>query len=330
MAHEINEIAEGVHSFVSAREDAWHKLGVTLEDTFDAETALRTAHLANWNVRKAPLFAQDENGIQFELPNRWATVYTNPVTSATEYLGVVGSHYEPIQNEAHADLLNTIVDESGAHFETAGSLRDGKQTFISMKMPETMNIGGKDPVDLYLVALNSHDGTSPFRFLVTPVRVVCANTQAAALQEAKASFSIRHTRGAVGHIQEARDALGLTFKYVEAFEAHAELMMQSSLTDSAFETIIAGLFAPDDSTSTRQRNTAVNHIENVVALWRDSATVKEIKNTRWGAYQAVTEYTDHFMSVRNTGMAADVARASRAIIDSPVVTLKERAFKVFA
>lgn len=328
MAHEINELAEGVHSFVSAREDAWHKLGLTLEDTFDAETALEKAHLAGWNVRKTILKTVTETGEEIILPNRWATVYTNPVTQGTQYLGVVGSHYTPIQNEEHTELLNAIVDESGAHFETAGSLRGGRETFVSMKMPSTMKVGGIDPVDLYLVALNSHDGTSPFRFLISPVRVVCANTQAAAISSAKSSFSIRHVSGATGHIQEARETLGLTFNYLDEFQKQAEAMLAQEMTDRQFDDLVRGLFAARDTKSVRQTNATETHVDSVTALWRDSATMTGIKGTRWGAYQAVTEYTDHFMAVRNTGKGESVARATRAVIASPVVSIKEDAFRL--
>ena len=43
----------------------------------------------------------------------------------------------------------------------------------------SLTVGGTDRVDLNIAALNSHDGTSAFRILVTPVPVVCANTQSA-------------------------------------------------------------------------------------------------------------------------------------------------------
>ena len=95
-----------------------------------------------------------------EVPDQFATVRTNPVTGRPDVLGVVGRGYTPIQNEEHAALLDALVDESGAHFETAGSLRGGRQVFLTMKLPTTMQIGGVDPVDLYLIAFNSHDGTS--------------------------------------------------------------------------------------------------------------------------------------------------------------------------
>ena len=46
--------------------------------------------------------------------------------------------YVPFQNEACCDLLNALVDESGAHFETAGSMRGGRRVFVTMKLPKTM------------------------------------------------------------------------------------------------------------------------------------------------------------------------------------------------
>jgi hypothetical protein len=75
--------------------------------------------------------------------------------------------------------------------------------------------------DVNLVALNSHDGTSACRLLTSPIRVVCANTQAAALANHCASTSTRHTTGAKGGWRPPRDALGL-FRYVHAFQAEAE------------------------------------------------------------------------------------------------------------
>jgi uncharacterized protein DUF932 len=57
-------------------------------------------------------------------------------------------------------------------------------------------------------SLRSTATTAPsaFRILVTPVPVVCANTQS----NHESSFSIRHTRNANSAVQTAREALGLT------------------------------------------------------------------------------------------------------------------------
>ena len=49
--------------------------------------------------------------------------------------------------------------------------------------------GPADTTEWYLAALNSH-GNSKFRLLLTPVRIVCANTQSAAIAGAQHSFGI--------------------------------------------------------------------------------------------------------------------------------------------
>jgi phage/plasmid-like protein (TIGR03299 family) len=282
-------------------------------------------------VRKSPLQTVDltEDGVStLEVPGHFATVRTNPFTGATEPLGVVGAGYRPIQNEDHCEILNRLVDDSGAVFDTAGSLRGGRQVFVSLRLPQTMRIGGSDEVNVNIVALNSHDGTSAFRLLVTPVRVVCANTQAAALANPSASISIRHTASAKGRVAAARDALGLSFAYVEEFEAHAEAMIQQSLTDAEFARMTAQLFpAPDRDAGTRAENAHRERQYILNRLWADADTQAGIRGTAWAGYQAVAEYVDHYSPVRIRGDKA-TARAVRLLTTTEPGRLKARAWQL--
>lgn len=331
MSHQIDEMAPGVHAFAAAREDAWHRLGVTIPQEFDAAGAMEFAHLGGWNVRKLPMSATEitEDGVTvIESKTRFMTVRTNPVTGQTEELGDVGAVYLPIQNEAHCELLDALVDESGAHFDTAGSLRGGREVFVSMKMPEHLTIGGSDAVNLNVVALNSHDGTKPFRFLVTPVRVVCANTQAAAIRQAKSSFGIKHTSGNGGKIAEAREALGLTFKYIDAFQAEAEKLAAQSFTPVMFDRFADTLLGIDPVSPDKSSKRTLEHADNIKSLWRESVTLDGIRDTKWGAYQAVIEYWDHFAPANGSDKAT--ARAIRTLTTRPVVDLKEHAFAMLS
>jgi phage/plasmid-like protein (TIGR03299 family) len=293
-------------SFVSARQDAWHRLGTVLPDVFDAKTALDTAHLSGWNVRKEELTTV--SGLI--VPEKFATVRTNPYTGGTDVLGVVGTQYVPVQNEDHAELLNALVDESGAHFETAGSLNGGKNVFVTMKLPETMKVAGVDEVDTYIAALNNHDGSAAFKLLITPVRIVCANTQAAALKQARASFNIHHTKSATSRIEEARQALGLTFKYMDAFQLEAEKMIEETMKEAEFGKLMDELVGvPDLAKNDRTTKATLQAREDLLYCFTDSPTAKNIRGTKWGAYQAVTEWTDHMYPVR--GDDKDVKRALR-------------------
>src|SRR6185295_68113 len=172
-----------------------------------------------WNVRTVPLTAADmtADGVSIvPVTDHFATVRTHPDTGQPDVLGVVGAGYTVVQNEQHCELLNLLVDEAGAHFETAGSLRGGRETFVTMKLPQSITLAGtqgSDDIELYLAAMSSHDGTAAWRVIVTPVRIVCANTQRLALRNARASYAIRHTRTAKGKIAQARQALGIVWRY---------------------------------------------------------------------------------------------------------------------
>ena len=90
----------------------------------------------------------------------------------------MGSKYEPVQNEESCALLNALTDESGAVFETAGALRGGRETFVTMKMPESMSFdgidGSKDRTDFFLAALNSHDGYLPLTEMRRQLWIECS------------------------------------------------------------------------------------------------------------------------------------------------------------
>lgn len=345
MAHEL-DITDGQVSFANSRSDAWHRLGQSVGHAMTAREALHAAQLAGWNVRKMPLQIPqqpviDNTGIittpaPLAVPDFYATVRTNPVNGRLDILGVVGSKYEPVQNEASCDLLDALVDQSGgAHFETAGALRGGRETFVTMKLPNTMVFDGKDGTkdrtDFYLAALNSHDGSSAFRFLVSPVRIVCANTQSAAIGSAKASFSIRHTGGARASIQEARQALKVSWRYIEAFEAEAAQLYTTPMDTEEMRRFAHTLLEVDSAGTAATLRHRQERANGIVKLWTSSPTIAPIAGTRWAAYNAVTEYLDHVVPVRGarTAAAANTARALRTVTAAAGSgSLKAQAFRL--
>ena len=344
MAHEL-DITNNIASFANSRSDAWHRLGTSVGHAMTGREVMEAAHLANWNVRKMPLVIPREPIITADgvtalapvaVPDMFATVRDNPiVTGQIDYLGVVGTKYEPVQNEASCTVLDAITDESGAHFETAGALKGGRETFVTMKLPKSMTFTGHDgtpdTTEWYLAALNSHDGSSKFRLLLTSVRIVCANTQAAAIAGAKSTFGIRHTSGAGAAIHEARTALGLAWRYMDAFESEAAALYAAPMELEEMRSFATHLVKANDAaaTATARRNRQ-QQANGIVKLWTSSPTITPIAGTRWAAYNAVTEYFDHFAPVRGarTTRAAADTRALRTVTPgSTVDTMKVDAFR---
>lgn len=337
MSHEL-DVTDGFASFVTAREPAWHRLGTVFEREMTVEEALEAAHLARWDVRKLELFGRDvtinEDGVTTtEVADLdWRlTVRDNPITGRVEPLGPVGKNFVHVQNEEHGEFLAALLDMSGAQFlSTAGALRGGRQVFYCAKLPESMNIGGVDQHDLYVTALNGHNGSMALSVIASPIRVVCANTQAAAIRSAAQRWSTRHTKGAAKAIAEARESLNMAHKFNEAFEAEAERMISESLTDAAFWKIADRLWDVKDTQdeSPREATFRKTRTETLAGLWH-GPTQYNIAGTRYAGYNVVTEYIDHHAIARGkTEEAQSVGRAVTAVLGSGA-QFKAKAFDAF-
>jgi len=310
-----DQYEDGTSAFFTNREPAWHSLGVVTPNALTAEEALKTA-LLDWKVIKADTPVETivptidgKSTSKITFPDKFMTYRYHPKTKKADALGVVGNRYTPVQNAEAFSFLNYVADESGAVFETAGSMNNGRKVFMTMKMPEGLQIGGQDAIDLYLMAWNTHDGTSAFNLLVTPIRVVCQNTLTAAINSAKSNYALRHTPGVNGKIQAARDALKLTFKYTEEFEKLAENLISQEMTDKEFAKLVEEVF-PIDEESQRATTIAETARGTLMGLWK-APTQANIANTKWAAYNAFIEYSDWASPIR--GKDVETLRAERII-----------------
>ncbi|WNO25892.1 hypothetical protein SEA_ALTADENA_70 [Arthrobacter phage Altadena] len=325
---------------IPGRADALHVLGKQIPEGMSAAGAMAHAGLSGWNVHKRPIETATlwtPDGGQPELTDPlsvegfYATVRTNPATRGFEPLGVVGRTYVPIQNEAHVELLDTIVDEGGATFATAAEMRGGRDVFMSILLPDTITVGGVDPIEKYIVAFNSHDGSSAFKLAVTDVRVFCANQQSAVMKGAASSWVVRHTSGSKGILSAARTALEIAFKYNAAFELEAERMIQQTMTDAMFHELVSGLWAEPAETAAKSATTiAENRTAKLEELFHDAPTNRNIRGTVWAGYQAITEYVDHYAPAVKGRYARteEEARAIRTLTGDNASTLKNNAFRI--
>lgn len=338
MSHDLEQFSNGDTAFVAGHnKDAWHQLGTVLPAGLAAQDVMTYAHLGGWDVRKREIEANllSADGVTATTINgKYVTVRTNPVTGMEEVIGlttgqagIVGDTYTPFQNESLTDYLQTMTDESGAFLDTAGSMRGGADVFVTMKLPKTMLVGGVDELDVNIAILNNHTGNRAITGLITPTRIVCANTQRAALANASASFKIRHTERAADRVQQAREQLGLTWKYVAEFEVAAERMINETMSPAAFRKVCDNIWMPLPETATdRSKTIAANRITTLNRLFVDSATNANIRGTRWAGYQAVTEYLDHAAPAHGKTPGDKAINRALRTIDGSVVATKERAF----
>lgn len=312
MAHEL----ESDKSFASYRQPAWHGLGTVFEEEVSTSEMLELANLQDWNVRLEEIYtpANYSSDRKYNYVAR-----TNPFNSTqTDILGVVGERYRILQNEELFDFGDALLD-GGGRWETAGSIKGGRQVFGSLALERETVLdpsGVEDKINSYLLVNTSHDGSIAIQASVTPVRVVCANTLNLALgsgvgrnRTVKQSYKIRHTQTASGKIQAAREALGLANAYMDEFDLVAKAMIETQITQDKFMEIVLKAYPrpeEDKKGAVSKWNTKVELIEDIYTGQFNHT----IAGTAWGALNAMTERLDWYRSGRKGNNESVLAGAS--------------------
>ena len=310
MSDNIEVGANGEAAFASFREPAWHGLGEVFLDEVTTPEMLRRAHLSGWDVRLEPVYVQGVPAERFATP-AFAVVRNNPFDGQKDVLSVVGKRYKTVQNEELFDFGATLG--SGARWETAGSIKDGRVVFGSLALERESVLdpnGVSDKVKTYLLLHTSHDGSVSVQASITPVRVVCQNTLNFALRSVKQSFKVRHTQTIEGKMAAAREALGMAERYMDDFDKEAQALFAAPVNDKQIEDIFAKAYPKPEKDGSKAALTRWENKRVAVGEILYSDTTVAIKDNAWGLLNALTENMDHGRSVRNDNAEAKLAAAS--------------------
>lgn len=325
----------GDDSLFSVRQTPWHGLGVVLDDhPKSIDEAIIAAGL-DWNVKQLPVYAltnhdeiqgaDDPDDIPL-LVDPVEGYWVNVRTDTNKPLGIVSSRYVPVQNvEAFSFLAEVFGSEF--HFETAGSLMNGRRVWVMMKIPDFVEVGG-DPVGQYAFISNSHDGKSSVLAAMTPIRIVCSNTMNMAVRQAKSgsaprTISIRHTGDLSRKIEEAQKLFQVTIDYYQQFAQIGDQMAQVKVGRTGEKKFIESLLPIDEDMGERAAKNREEAREVVRSIFTghgpDGDTSGNAPGSFWCLYSAATEYADWCRGQKKPG-----GRFQRSIDDPDA--FKSRAF----
>jgi len=280
MAHEVEKM-------FYLGEVPWHGLGTKLDSPPSIEEAIEEAGL-NWSVDRKPLVIQ---GTDTLVPS-YATVRS----SDNSVLGVVGKTYRVLQNSKAFEWFQPYLDSGEVELHTAGSLREGRHVWVLARVKSApIEIVSGDAIEQFILLSNSHDGSASIRAGFTGIRVVCANTVAAAhSSSASKLIKIRHSEHAEIALDKVQKALDLGRR---EFAATAQGMREMAKVGCDIKTLkqyVREVFAPTETLAEdKDTNATLDRLcERVVPLFEDGrgADLKGVKGTLWGGYNAVTEF----------------------------------------
>lgn len=283
-------MSANVETMFFTRVTPWHGLGTRVEEAPGSKEALVLAGL-DWKVVQKPIVTEDGlpvNGFKANIRDRDSQV-----------LGVVTNRYKVVQNEDAFAFTDKLLGE-GVTYETAGSLQDGRRTWILAKLPQRYIISG-DEITPYLVFMNSHDGTGAIKAAMTPVRVVCQNTLNLALSTAKRSWSTNHTGDIKGKLEDARNTLLYADLYMGELGKAIDRLQQIRLSDQKVYEYINALFPLMDGITEQQKKNLLRLKEEVRMRYFDAPDLQHVGKNGYRFVNAVSDFATHGKPLRQSG-----------------------------
>lgn len=296
MSHNLTIREDGTVEAAFAQTVPWHGLGAILDHGMTSHEALKEARL-DWEVEQADLWATLPDGpdglpVRVAIPSHVANVRADNHA----VLGIVSKTYQVIQNWEAFDFLDSLARDELLRYESAFSLRGGKQVCLLARAPLCDWVTPADELRRYILFTTSHDGSGAVRLLPTSVRVVCNNTYRLALHQAAPGevLSIRHEGDCKRKLEHARDMLHRAYDEFGAFTLRAQRLVTRQLDSQQWGRILDALVPLEDADErSRPRREG---IRTAITRRFGAAVPVETRGTAWAAFNAVTAYVDHDIS----------------------------------
>lgn len=293
------QVVDGKVSFASRRIPAWHGLGTVFTEEKSTRQIMDLAYLSDWNVRA--------HSYQSLMPENWSThmdkvmiIRDNPFFDEFEavvnedydqkpinLLGDAGASYEIMQNEELFEFGALF----GKRWETAGAIKNGTVVFGTLAMETSITIdekGANDQIDMYLMLMNSHNGSTSMKCGMTPIRIECQNTLNMALPGLKSQITLRHTRSMKDRLEAAKKTAMFAQKYVEQFQQDAKELFEVKVDDQKFWEIVNVMEPKPEEDKKGSWAKWTKKTDGIMEVW-NSKTVENIAGTGWAALNALTE-----------------------------------------
>lgn len=265
--------------------------------------------LFSWSAISAPVFIRvpaslddavgiDETGQSF----KYIKAENRQAILRDDTLGLFEIFKDGYRSHQYAQWLvqnlSNIVDDE-INFGSAGILKNGAVAFVSLEMPESVEIIEGFSVRPHLLATTSHNGMLATTYKSVSTFVVCDNTHAMAMSESGSQFKARHSKNSGMRIQNARDALGIVHAMKDDIMAQVLALSSHKVTDAEWQTVLNKLnpipVLELDMSNKASVTRAQNKRDELVGLYNYDTRVAPWKGSALGVLQAFNTYNHHIV-----------------------------------
>lgn len=326
--------AGGCSALVYTGETPWGDRGVRVADGTSVRDAMATdaVQFSDLDLRPMMTLGGDFNPI--DVPAAQAVVRR----ADDAVLSVVGADYRIHQPSDLAAFFEQVAGAAGSRIDTLGTLRGGRVLWAQAHVPGlSFDVGTArkpDRVDARLTVMTSHDGTLATQIGNAAERIVCRNTFAHALGEAKSGagvwWKIRHTANSSQQLADVAKALQLLVDGWQAYSETAARLADTVISRADALDLITALVPDPVAVDGRVPSNAKAQAKRDAILWEldhgAGADLSSAQGTAWGVLNAVTAWSTWGQPVRGgsaarwdsalLGAGADLSAQAYAMLSS--------------
>lgn len=224
------------------RKPAWHNMGVVMDRPMTASEAVKTARLDYRVYTTTPYIkVPSPLGTAFPMVEEpmadTLAIYREPTPDDpyTRTFGTASKRFTIVQNTDLARILDPMTEHWPV--ETAGALKQGEIVWFLLDMGETTIAG--EPFRRFAWTRNSHTPGYGLTFKPVRTRVVCANTDLIAQNEAGVTVSLRHTADVAERFEYIVRAMDQLRAQNAVDEAALERLAEYAISTEEVEEVVA-------------------------------------------------------------------------------------------
>lgn len=301
MTHEVEQMA-----YVG--DTPWHGLGNELQAGQPLEVWARQAGM-DWDILESPVHYStgDSSGLDpmLSFPQHKVLFRSDSKTP----LSVVGERYKVVQPREILEFYRDLTEKSGFELETAGVLKGGRKLWALAKTGQQGTLSGDDRTEGYVLLATACDGSLATTAQFTSVRVVCNNTLAVSLDNARTAVKVRHST--TFDAAEMKKRLGISVSAWDEFMYRLKTLSERRVQHAEAERFLRTVFAEPAS---REHPDAPRVNERAAARTQAlfdgdgrGAELPSSRHTAYGLLNAVTEFVDHERRARSADYRLDSA-----------------------
>lgn len=208
-------------------------------------------------------------------------------------LGTMSDGYKAISNGRAFEVLDLLANQTGATFERAGEFK-GK-FFVSLKLPHSVAPKKRpnDKSEIYFTGFNSFDGSTPVAFSEHAHRIVCQNTFYSALAQ---SFErVRHSGLTVEKLEVVKYQMAFIAQQMSDLQTRIDRLEDIPFTLKEMENFSTRLLSKGEQNESKR---FLNRVNSLTELFVNGDGAEG--RTAYDAFNAVTEYLDHYSVNKDT------------------------------